>query len=135
MNWRSDPKKSSFIDTENELDEIDRFSLTWNKIYSQNFDRDNILFVTHEELCSEPLTSLKKMADFCGISWSEKFDKFIDENMVGGVVEKTKGQLHNFKRDSKSLAKAWVDKVSVEDEKRIKDITGEVVERIYGQWK
>ncbi|WP_156493872.1 hypothetical protein, partial [Alcanivorax sp. HI0007] len=28
MNWRSDPKKSSFIDTENELDEIDRFSLT-----------------------------------------------------------------------------------------------------------
>lgn len=123
----------------NRLPEVEKIAFLWRFIYERvvkwvDVKRGCLLF-KHEAMCLNPMAELESVLDFVGILKPRNFQSLIEEYMVGGAIEVASGRLHEFKRDSRSMVDNWRSKLNDHDVCVIKEITGSVVESIYGGWE
>ena len=124
----------------NSCSEVIKISYLWkflyrNVLYWKEKYPENIELIFHESLCIDPVNNVKKIIKHYGFDMEEKHQLLIEKMTNGDNVDVKNKQLHNFVRNSNSLAWSWVNKISSNDEKIIKDITYEDVVKIYGYWK
>jgi len=144
MNWSMDLSKFAcdrFFEDELYIgaSEVEKFSLVWNAINEHNYRysliaKDNYQFITHEDMCLNPLDVILNFFESLGLSFDSSLEEFVIASTSGSQVEKIPGKLHQMKRNSSSMVNSWRDKISFEDECVIKEICGSLVEDIYGKW-
>ena len=111
------------------------FCEVWSTICSHNINitNSNFLFMSHEEICLEPLASFGTIFKHFNIPLQENIKSEIQKMSGGTDVYKKSGQLHQFKRNSGALVDSWKTKLNVEEIDYISshELTGQLIQRLY----
>lgn len=91
-----------------------------------------LLMVRHEDLCISPDTEARKICEHLGVLFDAKLAHFVATHSEGSSAESAGGKIHNFKRDAKSLPNIWRGRISLEDERMIREICSEELFETYG---
>jgi len=134
--FAADSKVSSIPDLQSQS-EVVKFCALWRVIYSYVValgDHPRLYKITHEEICNNPQQFLNQLSNRYRLLPSRSLLPFIDKSMNSHLVSITGNQLHAFNRDSQQLSTAWIGALSENDEMTIRELTGDLVEKIYGSW-
>ncbi len=117
--------------------EVVKFSIVWRMIYEYIHNLTNnsrLLVVKHEDICTMPYDFIKKLEKRYNLRHTRKVYNYIDRMMFSNTIDKKSSKLHEFKRNSRELARSWIDNINPEDEKVIREIAGDLVDVFYGDW-
>ncbi len=103
-------------------------------ISAQEKTQSALLTVRHEDLCVQPLDVTEKICKHLNLDFEHGMRQYIKQTSSGTQIEPSKGVMHSFTRDSKSIINAWRDKVTAEEEKAIRDVIGDDLKRFYDTW-
>ena len=103
-------------------------------ITSQAKELSSLTIVRHEDLCVEPIKTLKSICAHLDIAYGPKTEKFIRKTSQGRRIQARPGRLHSFKRNSLALRDAWRSEISPPEEAVIKRIVGDDIHLIYERW-
>lgn len=120
-----------------DLTEVVKFALLWRAIhtYVNALSKDKLLFVvTHEDLCFSPTNFVRQVEEKYGLKAGDKVFGYVENAMNSDTVSVKGNKLHEFNRNSRDLATSWIGKVNSEEELAIRNLTGDLVEEIYGKW-
>ena len=119
-------------------DEVEKVARLWKLINEHSYQSadiyKNILFITHEELCTNPFETMEKVCNFLDLTLNDAVLKYIEATSFGNSADKPDAKLHHFVRNSKELSNSWRNQVSIDEQKELKGISLELVQRIYGNW-
>lgn len=90
--------------------------------------------VRHEDLCVEPVKTIKGICDHFGIARSRRVEKFVKETSKGNRVYAKDGKRHFFKRNSLALKDAWRSEINPQEETMIRELVGEDIHLLYERW-
>ena len=119
-------------------DVIGQASLLWKMIYAvvQKFHQMNPEWIVlrHEDLSRDPVNRYRELYSTLGLDFTKRVEKFIvnsssSENPSELSLKKT----HSVKMDSLATIKNWRKRLSEEELKRIREITGETAELYYSK--
>lgn len=94
----------------------------------------NLSIVRHEDLCVDPVKTIKGICDHFGIACGRRVEKFVIETSRGNRVYAKDGKLHSFKRDSLALKDAWRGEINPQEETMIREVVGEDIHLLYERW-
>lgn len=79
-------------------------------------EKNSVLSVKYENLCSNSLGVLKKIIKFCGLDWSQKFESCIREHKIYDANKKWKSELsENQKKNLQDCLKNYLDQFGYKD--------------------
>ena len=138
MNWKMDLDNffGDGFPINKQKDDLATFCEVWNTINLHNttIEDANYLFMTHEELCIDPLGAFKQVFDHFNLPLSEKANALIEDMTSGGQADKQSNKLHQFKRNSAEMVNLWQKKLSKEEIDYIygNTTTRSLIENLYG---
>lgn len=94
----------------------------------------HLAIVRHEDLCVEPIKTIKGICDHFGIAWGRRVEKFVSETTEGNRVYGKDGKRHFFKRNSLALKDAWRGRINPLEETVIREVIGEDIHLLYEGW-
>ena len=123
-------------------DVIGQASLLWKMIYHSVHTtlslNPDLQVVRHEDFSRDPINKYRDLYTTLGLGFTSRVQKAIlnsssSENPTELSLKKT----HSVKLDSAATIKNWKKRLSAEDLKRIRDITGEVADLYYSneEWE
>jgi hypothetical protein len=66
------------------------------------------LFVSHEQLCADPVQGFRRTYDYLDLPWTEAIEqKVCADSSVQHAIDPTQHQQHVLQRESRGLASAW----------------------------
>jgi len=118
------------------LDPAERLGLTWACIYkilSVFLERNpHMIAVRHEELCTQPLDTFERLFRKLDLPLTESVRKRIRATTSdANRVEAKDNKVHDFFRNSGSLASVWKSKLTDEQILKIRRITAPIASRFY----
>lgn len=132
----TDPVIQSLGDLHN-APEIVKFAALWRAIHRYVLEtpqHDHLYILTHEELCMVPESFGQEIERRFGLYSGPRVVEYMNQSMGAELVAVTGNKLHEFKRNSKDLARSWVGNMEEEEEALLRRVTGDVVDEIYGDW-
>jgi hypothetical protein len=121
------------------MGEVEKFSVLYDMLYRSAFLdsklSNSVKLVKHEDICFDPQLKFEELALFLGVRVTSGMREEVDVLTRGEAAEITNEKLHNFTRDSKALSWSWCKYPESKDERIIAEITGGVVEQLYGFWR
>jgi len=54
----------------------------------KNIDKSNIMEIKYEELCASPIQLFRSVAEFCGLEWSNRFEKELEKHRLKNTNSK-----------------------------------------------
>lgn len=134
-------KAVSKLDVKN-LKDVERWSLLWLTVYSvlDEFMKRNpdMIFLTHEELSTNPHGTLEKLYSMLGLEYSPSIRQKVTEyTNAENPVQATDNQVHVLHRNSAEVIRGWKKLLTPEEVKTIHDICGSFAGRYYSDssWK
>ena len=103
-------------------------------ITSQAKDLTALSIVRHEDLCIDPIETIKGICTHFGIVYGRRIEKYIDKTSSGNRIYGRAGRLHSFKRNSLALKDAWRSEINPEEVSMIREVVGEDIHLLYDQW-
>jgi hypothetical protein len=103
-------------------------------ITSQAENLAGLSIVRHEDLCVDPIKTIKGICAHCGIEYGRRIEEYIGETSAGDRIYAKPGTLHSFKRDSLALKDAWRSEIDPQEEGAIREVVGEDIHLLYEQW-
>jgi hypothetical protein len=132
----SDPVIQSLGDLDN-APEIVKFAALWRAIHRYVLEtpqHDHLYILTHEQLCMTPESFGQEMERRFGLCSGPRVVEYMKQSMGSELVAVSGNKLHEFKRNSKDLARSWVGNIDEDEETMLRRVTGELVDKIYGDW-
>jgi hypothetical protein len=90
--------------------------------------------VRHEDLCVDPVKTIKGICTHLGIPFGRRAEKYILGTSRGDRIHAKAGKLHHFKRNSLALRDAWRGAISPEEEAVIQEVVGDDIHLLYENW-
>ncbi|GAB4523081.1 MAG: hypothetical protein Tsb0014_00290 [Pleurocapsa sp.] len=87
--------------------------------------------ITHEELCTSPVTVFKEIYHRCELPWSKSIENKIIRLTQSKSTEAKKGLVQDFNRNSADIFKMRRDSLSLKERRQIFDIVQDVALQIY----
>ena len=112
-------------------------ALLWKimiRINSGLTENKQLLMISHEALCIEPIDIGRRICMHAGISFSHNLNNFLLNHCYGERAESKVGYVHDFRRNSKSLVTLWRSHINLKDELMMREMIGDKVEEFYGKW-
>lgn len=103
-------------------------------VTSQAENLAGLSMVRHEDLCVDPIKTIKGICVHFGIEFGRRIEKYIGETSAGDRIYAKPGSLHSFKRDSLALKDAWRSEIDPQEEAVIQEVVGEDIHLLYEQW-
>lgn len=102
----------------------------------QDFKRRNSgwYLVRHEDICERSLEVFKGMYDYLGIPYKDGIKNKINNLTSAKKVEAQNNSVHDFKRNSKRLARYWENKLSLREIKELRKICEDEMLGLYDEW-
>ncbi len=92
------------------------------------------IFIRHEDLCRNPVKEFGNLYNRLKLPFSYKIREKIKEySSFHNPIEPPNNEVHYLKRNSRSLTKQWKRRLTKEEIKRIRDITGELSYKYYSE--
>lgn len=118
-----------------ELDHVDALILQWQifalAALALRQRHPEWLFITHEELCSDPVSGFRRIYDSLGLRWDETLrKKVLADTSARNEVDPARHRQHALKRESRALASAWKQRLDATTIARIEHKTERLWERI-----
>ena len=139
MDWKMDLNNffgESFPVT-NSKREIERFAEVWStlNLHNYSYKNKNFLFMTHEELCINPIASFNKIFTHLNLEFTTKARQLVNTMSNADEVDKEGNKLHQFKRNSAKIVDSWRNKLSKEEHEFFENhkAVRNIVEKIYCQ--
>jgi len=117
--------------------ELRKFACLWRAIHEYVLAipaHSKLCVVKHEDLCMRPGEFLEELGERYGLRGGGKVDAYVERSMRSELVSVSGSKLHEFRRDSRALARAWMGRISSSDEQELRVITEDVVKQLYGGW-
>jgi hypothetical protein len=119
-----------------EHDIIDQAILMWNVLHHviREFrDRHaDWIFVRHEDLSEEPLKGFRDLFDRLDLEWDRTVEEAVVRFSTDGGRREVPTYLHRtVKRDSRAARWTWTNRLTKEEQARVRDGTGEVAQAFY----
>lgn len=117
-------------------DIISQAILLWNMHYTVALkfktEHPSWVFVKHEELASDPIGGFQELYDQLNLTWDECVRERVDEfTRPGNPPEGSPTEIWTVKRDSRAMRRIWVERLTREELKRIRDSVAEVSQWYY----
>lgn len=118
------------------LSEIERWSLLWLTVYGvlDEFMKRNpdMLFVTHEELSTNPHETLEKLYAALGLKYTPRVRQKVTEyTNAANPASATDNQVHVLRRNSAAVIRGWKKILTPEEVKTVRNICGPFASRFY----
>ncbi len=92
------------------------------------------IFIRHEDLCRNSVKEFENLYRRLGLPFSYKIRKKIKKySSIQNPIEPPNNEVTYLKRNSQSLIKQWKKRLTKEEIKRIRDITGELSHKYYSE--
>ena len=146
-NWRDQPLflrnlAAPFEDrireyAEQERDIIDQAILMWNVIHhvirGYRERRPDWSFVRHEDLAEDPMKGFRTLYDTLDLEW----DGVVEDAVIRFSTDATRKEVPTYlhrtvRRDSKAARWTWANRLTQEEQERIREGTAEVASAFYG---
>jgi hypothetical protein len=103
-------------------------------ITSQDEALTGLVIIRHEDLCVDPVKTIKAICAHFDIDFGRRIEKYVGETSTGNRVYAKPGRLHSFKRDSLALKDAWRGEIDPQEEVEIREVVGDDIHLLYEQW-
>lgn len=115
---------------------ISQAILLWNMYYTValQFKTENPswVFVKHEELAADPIAGFRELYRKLNLTWDKSVRERVDEfTQPGNPLEGSPTEIWTVKRDSRAMRSIWVERLTREELKRIRDGVAEVSQWYY----
>ena len=117
-------------------DIIGQSALLWNLIYravhTAVLQNPDFIAVRHEDLALDPVNGFRKLYDALGLEFTRRIEKVIlNSSSSENPAEPSRKNIYSVKLDSRTNIGNWKKRLSAEEIKRIREMTGEVSSLYY----
>ncbi|NNF58311.1 MAG: hypothetical protein HKN04_08715 [Rhodothermaceae bacterium] len=116
-------------------DPIDAAAAHWRTVYRvllrQAQAQEGWHFVTHEALSAEPVLTFQYLYEALELPWSSRVEHRIETLTTGDRAAARKGRVQDFHRDSAALFDFRRSQITLDERRRIFDLTADVALQFY----
>jgi hypothetical protein len=137
---RDYPELVDFSDYRSAAEDFDvQVGLLWRVLYGVTFDLsrkypDNILLVRHEDFSSDPFQVMEHILSFLGVTPDIRYHAYLQKISGGERIDPRRNAVHDFVRNSASLATAWQAQAQKPESRRLESLVADVYYRLYKDW-
>ena len=89
------------------------------------------IVLTHEAVSAEPVPVFRSLYERLGLPWSDRVEEGVRALTEGGRAEVRGGRVQDLRRDSAAIFEHRRDQLSLDERRRIFDVTADVALRFY----